>query len=79
MLPCCTENVWSCARQVFIMMVLPKMGNILVRTLTSSTWVTVQTVHGLGSEFGWRMAALSRDLLQQVLSKSSSNYIAIAC
>lgn len=48
------------------MIVLNKIGNILVRILTSSTWVTVQTSHGLGSESLPRIAALSRHLLQQI-------------
>ena len=50
---------------MFIMIVLNKMGSILVRILTSSTWVTVQTAHGLGAEFFSRIAALSRHLLDQ--------------
>ncbi|KAM2406108.1 hypothetical protein ACFXTH_033247 [Malus domestica] len=64
MLPCWTENVWSCAKQVFIMMVLKRIGNILVRTFTSSTCVTVQAFHGSGLEPLPSMAALSRQLIQ---------------
>lgn len=61
--PCWTEKVWSWARQVFIRMVLAIIGSILVRTFTSSTWVTVQRVHGVawvGSLQG--TAALSSQL-----------------
>lgn len=47
---------------VFSMMVLAKIGIILVRILTSSTCVTVQTFHGVGSVFGGRIAALSSHL-----------------
>ena len=48
--PCWTENVCSCAKQVFIIMVLANMGNILVTIFTSSTCVTVQIFHGWGFE-----------------------------
>jgi len=42
------------------------MGNILVNTLTSSTCVTVQTVHGVGSPvLGW-IAALSKHLIHNI-------------
>lgn len=61
--PCCTEKVWSWARQVFIMMVLARMGIILVRTFTSSTWVAVHTFHGSGSAPLGKTAALSRNLV----------------
>lgn len=63
--PCWTENVWSCAKQVFIIMVLASIGNILVRIFTSSTCVTVQTFHCCDLMFSWRMLALSRNLIQQ--------------
>lgn len=63
--PCWTEKVWSCAKQVFIMMVLNRMGSILVRTLTSSTCVTVQTFHGSALVSLPSMAALSRQLQVQ--------------
>ena len=46
-----------------MMIVLARIGNILVRTLTSSTWVTVHTRHGLvGPAVGGTMAALSKAL-----------------
>lgn len=60
--PCSTENVWSCAKQVFMMMVLMKMGSILVMIFTSSTCVTLQTFHGCGSTSFGRIEALSRHL-----------------
>ena len=46
-----------------MMIVLARIGNILVRTLTSSTCVTVHTRHGLvGPAVGGTMAALSKAL-----------------
>jgi hypothetical protein len=66
--PCCTENVWSCAKQVFMIIVLATIGNILVRIFTSSTCVTVHTFHGCGFMFSWRIAALSKNLIQQSIT-----------
>ena len=61
--PCVIENVCSCARQVFMRIVLAKIGIILVRIFTSSTCVTVQTLHGAATaESLGIMAALSRHL-----------------
>lgn len=52
---------------MFIRMVLAKMGSILVRILTPSTCVTVHTFHCSGSELSGSMAALSRNLVSNLV------------
>lgn len=60
--PCWMEKVCNWAKDVFMMMVLRRIGIILVRIFTSSTCVTVQTFHLLASIPSGRTAALSRTL-----------------
>lgn len=74
--PCWTENVWSCAKHVLMMMALQKIGSMPRMIFAFSTWVTLQSFHGLGacgldgSNCGaavW-IAALSRNLEVQSLN-----------
>lgn len=41
MIPCCTENVCSCAKQQFIMIVLANIGSSPRNVFVSSTWAAV--------------------------------------
>lgn len=70
--PCWTEKVWSCARQRVIIIEQQNIGSMLRMILAFSTWVTLQSCHGLvssglsdcSSEFLW-MAALSKNLCKR--------------
>ena len=66
--PCWIEKVCSCAKHVFMSIVLRRIGIILVRIFTSSTCVTVHTLHFIASVPLDRVAALSRTLFMHKIT-----------
>lgn len=73
--PWSTEKVCSCAKHVFIMMVLAMIGSIRISILTSSTCVTVQILPDLGIVSSLRTAALSRNLDLNKINEWCSSHL----
>ena len=61
---CCTEKLANCACIVQKIIVVAQIGNNLINILTSSTFVTVQSLHGFGEPESLlvNIAALSKQL-----------------
>ena len=61
---CCTEKLANCACIVQKIIVVAQIGNNLINILTSSTFVTVQSLHGFGVSKSLlvMIAALSKQL-----------------